>query len=153
MGVGNRFNKNKLRWRNFPLFLVRPLVEIGHEGENKYGTYNFLKGLSVSDTLDSLHRHLDAVMDPTQDDIDEEMQVHHLAAVAWNALVALYHIKTRPELDDRFKIEEEDIDESVDNIINDVIREVSESTSNDSDIKTTTKRASNSCGGPCSNRK
>ena len=40
--VGNRYNDNKLRWRNFPLFLMRPLIEVGQQGEKKYGTYNFL---------------------------------------------------------------------------------------------------------------
>jgi hypothetical protein len=101
---GNRFNNGKLRWRNFPLFLIRPLVEVGQQGEAKYGTYNFLKGLTVNDTLDSLKRHLDKFEDPSQSDIDEETNVNHLASVAWNALVALYMIKTRPDLDDRYKL-------------------------------------------------
>ena len=112
--MGDRKNQNKLRWRNFPLFLMRPLVEVGAAAEKregnstgKYPTYNFLKGLYVSDTLDCLHRHLDAVMDPTQPDIDPEDNCHHLAKVAWNALVALYYIKTRPDLDDRFKGEKD----------------------------------------------
>ncbi len=103
MEVGDRFNKGKLRWRNFPMFLMRPLVKIGHKGEEKYGTYNFLKGLPLSDTMDSLHRHLDAFMDPNQPDTDEESGQNHLAHVAWNALVAVYHMTVRPELDDRYK--------------------------------------------------
>lgn len=108
---GIRYNQNKLRWRNFPLFLVKPLVEVGAAAEKwkgnpdgKYPTFNFLQGLSVQDTLDSLMRHLDSVLDPDQSDIDPEDQCHHLAKVAWNALVALYYIKTRPDLDDRFKL-------------------------------------------------
>lgn len=103
MSQGNRFNTGKLRWRNFPLFLIRPLIEVGQQGEEKYGTYNFLKGLTVNDSLDSLKRHLDSFEDPTRDDEDAESKVNHLAHVAWNALVALYMIKTRPDLDDRFK--------------------------------------------------
>ena len=115
MSLGERKNENKLRWRNFPLFLVRPLVEVGskaekHKGnpEGKYETFNFLKGLSVLDTIDSLTRHLDKLEDPTQPDIDEESQCHHLAHIAWNALVALYMIKTRADLDDRYKGEQND---------------------------------------------
>lgn len=109
---GIRYNKGKLRWRNFPLFLMKPLAEVGAAAEKwkgnpegKYPTFNFLQGLSVQDTLDSLMRHLDAVIDPSQPDIDPEDQCHHLAKVAWNALIALYYIKTRPDLDDRFKME------------------------------------------------
>lgn len=129
MEVGKRYNKDKLRWRNFPMFLVRPLIEIGQMGEKKYGTYNFLKGLPTSDTLDCLHRHLDSFMDPNQPDIDKESGKSHLAHVAWNALVALYHIKTRPELDDRYKGEK-----------------------NEETTETVTSEAQNTCGRSCNCR-
>lgn len=101
--VGRRYNNGKLRWRNFPKFLIRPLIEVGQFGESKYDTFNFLKGLPVLDTLDSMNRHLDKFEDPEQSDYDEESGCHHLAHVAWNALVALYMIKKRPDLDDRYK--------------------------------------------------
>lgn len=104
--IGNRNNKGKLRWRNIPPFLIKPLVEVGQMGELKYGTYNFLNGLMLNDTMDSLQRHLDAFLDPAQSDIDEESGLNHLAHISWNALVALYHLNTRPELDDRFKLED-----------------------------------------------
>lgn len=106
MSQGERKNSGKLRWRNFPMFLIRPLVEVGQFGETKYKTFNFLKGLSVLDTMDSMKRHLDKFEDPNVSDFDEESKCHHLAHVAWNALVALYMIKTRPDLDDRYKGEQ-----------------------------------------------
>lgn len=105
MSQGNRFNKGKLRWRNVPPYLVRPLVKVGQAGEIKYGTYNFLKGLPILDTLESLQRHLDSFLDPYQPDVDPESGENHLAHVAWNALVALYHMENMPELDDRYKLE------------------------------------------------
>jgi len=105
--VGNRFNDSKLRWRNFPLFLIRPLIEVGQQGEKKYGTFNFLKGQTVSNCLDSIMRHLDSFTDPDQDDNDSESKVTHLGHIAWNSLVAAYMIKTRPDLDDRYKGEKE----------------------------------------------
>lgn len=111
--VGLRHNSNKPRWRNFPLHLVEPVVLVGSHAElregnphGKYPTYNFLKGLSVADTLDSLKRHLVKLDDPTQSDLDDETGQHHLAHIAWNALVALHFIKTRPDLDDRYKPDE-----------------------------------------------
>lgn len=106
--VGTRHNSGKLRWRNFPMFLIRPMIRVGQFGETKYATFNFLKGLPVLDTLDSMKRHLDDFEDPTKSDIDPESKCHHLAHVAWNALVALYMIENRPDLDDRYVLPNSD---------------------------------------------
>lgn len=107
---GTRHNQSKLRWRNFPLFLVEPLIEVGSQAEKhknnpsgKYETFNFLKGLEMNDTLDSLKRHLMKFESPYYSDFDEESGLNHLSHVAWNALVALHFYKTRPDLDDRYK--------------------------------------------------
>jgi len=115
---GLRYNDNKLRWRNFPLFLIRPLIEVAHYGETKYKTFNFLKGMTTLDSIDCLMRHLDDFLDPTKSDYDLDKEVdgetvkgsqkHHLAHVAWNALVCLYMIIFRPDLDDRWKGPEDD---------------------------------------------
>jgi Domain of unknown function (DUF5664) len=113
-GTGDRSNRGKARWRNFPLFLVEPLIHVGaaaekHENnpDGKYTTYNFLKGLKVDDCLDCAKRHLMKTESPDYNDLDDEFppekQVYHLAQVAWNCLVALHNIKTRPDLDDRYK--------------------------------------------------
>lgn len=101
--TGTRDNKGKLRWRNFPLYLIKPLIEVGQFGESKYATFNFLKGLPVLDTVDALKRHLEKFENPSELDIDPESQCHHLAHVAWNALVIIEHLKTHPDLDDRYK--------------------------------------------------
>ena len=100
---GKRYNKGKLRWRNVPLFLFEPVVEVGQFGEQKYDTFNFLKGLPMNDTLDSLKRHLSKFENPNESDMDEETKLNHLAHVAWNAIVALHMYNTRPDLDDRYK--------------------------------------------------
>ena len=109
--MGIRYNQGKLRWRNFPLFLCRPLAEVGavaekHKGnpKGKYPTFNFLKGLYALDCMDSLTRHFDEFQDPKKPDIDPEDGQHVLAKIAWNALVCLYHIKNDPKkYDDRWK--------------------------------------------------
>lgn len=100
---GLRYNSGKLRWRNFPLFLLRPLAEVGQYGETKYDAFNFLNGLAINDLMDCMKRHLDAFEDPARPDKDEESGVNHLAHVAWNALVALYYAENNPDLDDRWK--------------------------------------------------
>ena len=69
--------------------------------------------MTTLDSIDCLMRHLDAFLDPIKSDYDLDTEVggekvkgsqkHHLAHVAWNALVCLYMIMFRPELDDRWK--------------------------------------------------
>lgn len=115
MTMGDRKNSGKLRWRNFPMWLMEPLAEVGAQAEltkdnpnGKYPTYNFLKGLSVSDNLDCIKRHLKSFESPYEPDVAEDSGINHLASIAWNALVALHFLKTRPELDDRYKLPEEE---------------------------------------------
>lgn len=108
--TGDRYNAGKPRWRNFPLFLMEPLVHVGSAAEKhpgnpngKYDTFNFLKGQHVNDLLDCAKRHLMKAESPYHEDLDEETGVHHLAHAAWNILVALHNVNTRPDLDDRYK--------------------------------------------------
>ena len=105
MVLADRYNDNKLRWRNFPMFLIRPLAQVAQYGEGKYSMYNFLKGGPQNQYLDSLKRHLDSYEDPTQPDNDVESGLSHMYHIAWNALVCAYMLENHPELDDRFKIE------------------------------------------------
>lgn len=108
--TGIRLNSGKPRWRNFPMFLMEPVIRVGSFAEKregnpngKYETHNFLKGMYVNDCLDSLKRHLMKFESPYHSDVDEETAESHLAHVAWNALVALHMLQHRPELDDRYK--------------------------------------------------
>lgn len=103
MSVGDRFNKGKTRWRNFPLFLLDPLMEVATKGEEKYGTYNFLKGAYINDCLDAAKRHMMKFESPFHPDNDEETGCSHALHAAWNLIVAAYVLKHRPDLDDRWK--------------------------------------------------
>ena len=108
MNLAERKNNGKLRWRNFPMFLIEPLIKVAEYGESKYATYNYLKGGEQNQYLDCIKRHLSAYENPSEDDLDHESGVSHLAHVAWNALVGIYMLEHFPELDDRFKIEKPD---------------------------------------------
>lgn len=105
--VGRRDNKEKTRWRNVPLFLFEDVIKVGQFGESKYDTFNYMKGLSINDTLDALKRHLVKFESPYESDSDDESLQNHLAHVAWNAIVALHMYKTRKDLDDRYKLSED----------------------------------------------
>lgn len=104
-GEALRYNEGKLKWHNFPMFLVRPLIKVAHYGSGKYATYNFMKGAPISQYMDSMKRHIDAFEDPEQPDIDPESGCHHLAHAAWNMLVACYMVEHRKDMDDRWKPE------------------------------------------------
>lgn len=109
---GTRHNKGKLRWRNFPMFLFKPIIEVGQFGEEKYDTFNFLKCFPVNDTLDSLKRHLEQFENPYVSDLDEESLKSHMAHVAWNALVILQTLEKHPEMDDRYKVDKSNLDKA-----------------------------------------
>ena len=96
--------EEKLRWRNFPLWIIKDLISVACMGEEKYGTYDYLdKEYTVNDHLDALKRHLMKYEDPEENDLDHESGKLHLYHVAWRALVAAYVHKTKPQLDDRYK--------------------------------------------------
>ena len=105
MGLAERKNKGKLKWHNFPLYLLEPLIEVAQFGGDKYETFNYLKGGNQNQYLDCIKRHLTAFESPYKTDDDEESGINHLAHVAWNALVAIEMLKRFPDLDDRFKPE------------------------------------------------
>lgn len=115
--VGLRFNTGKLRWRNVPMFLLKPLMEVGHMGELKYETFNFLNGMYANDLMDSNKRHAEKLENPKELDYDFDPEckgcqkqkcknhsgLHHAAHMAWNSLVLAYMLVERPDLDDRHK--------------------------------------------------
>lgn len=111
--LADRYNSGKLRWHNVPMFILRPVAEVGAMAEKhpdnpkgKYGTYNYLRGLKANETLDSLKRHLDSFESPYESDLDKETGLPHLAHIAWNALALLHSLKENSTLDDRYKLPE-----------------------------------------------
>lgn len=102
-----RYNKDKRRWRNIPLYLLEPLIQVGEYGEKKYatednsGTLNYLKGLPVTDTLDSIKRHLAAFESPYESDLDKESGLNHILHVAWNCIALYETLIRKPDFDDR----------------------------------------------------
>jgi hypothetical protein len=103
--AAERHNNGKLRWRNIPHFMLKGLVEVGQFGEKKYSTFNFLKGMPVSDVLDALLRHVEKLESPFEADIDAESGKNHAYHIAWNALYIAYLLEHKSEFDDRYKPE------------------------------------------------
>lgn len=101
--AGDRHNKGK---RKLSMVLearqgLEAIARAFEAGEVKYSRSNWKKGLPLTQILDSLMRHLIAVMDG--EDIDHETGVAHLDLAAWNALIAAQMYHTRPDMDDRVR--------------------------------------------------
>lgn len=97
--LADRFNKSKPKWSLVDYDSLIPLVDVLQFGAYKYGTNNWKKGLSYTETTESLLRHVYAFLN--NQDIDEESKLHHIGHILCNAMFLSYMIKNRPDLDDR----------------------------------------------------
>lgn len=112
MGKGNatRENEGKPRWGLVPQSALLPLVRVLEHGAQRYGAWNFTKGLSITEICESLKRHLDAFMEGQ--DADGDSGLHHVGHIQANALFLSWMLQHRPEMDDRFIFKKEDNDGS-----------------------------------------
>ena len=78
-------------------------------GATKYSPNNWRKGLPISEQMDSLLRHLNAFFNEYED-IDPESGVHHLGLAQCNLAMMVNTLENHPELDDRFKIKDDETD-------------------------------------------
>ncbi len=85
-----------------PFFALKEIAKVYDFGGQKYAPWNWAKGLSWSETMGSLLRHLSDWQ--CGESIDKESKLHHDIHIAWNAitLVALRLMKRGQ--DDRFKV-------------------------------------------------
>ena len=52
--LGNRFNEGKPKWSYVPQSALIPMVRVLEYGVKKYAPYNWTKGLSITETCESL---------------------------------------------------------------------------------------------------
>ena len=96
---GNKFDEGKLRYDLIPVVPLRRLAEVFTIGAQKYGDRNWEKGLVFGRVSAALDRHHQAWKGG--ENLDPDNGQHHLASVAWCALVLMELEDTWPELDDR----------------------------------------------------
>lgn len=100
---GLRYNEGKIRVSLIPFEVILTLAKHYTIGAKKYEDHNWRKGLSYSETVDSMMRHFIAWQ--LGEKTDEETGAHHLDAAIWN-LVALRYFEMYPEqyakFDDRY---------------------------------------------------
>lgn len=101
MERGIRENKGKPQWSLVPQSALLPMVSVLEFGAKKYAPFNWQKGLSHREILESLKRHLDDLMEG--EDFDEESGLEHIGHIQTNAMFYAWMVKHRPDLDDRYK--------------------------------------------------
>lgn len=82
---GERYNDGKARFDLIPKQALWELAILFTEGAKKYPTdRNWEEGLSYSTYIAAIYRHL--IKFECSESFDEETNIHHLIAVAWNAM-------------------------------------------------------------------
>lgn len=97
--AGNRFNEGKRRWALLSWSAMGELVKVLEFGATKYAPFNWAKGLSWTETSESLMRHLTAWLQG--EDRDSETGLSHMAHVMCNAMFLMHFILTGTGTDDR----------------------------------------------------
>ena len=96
---GLRFNQGKLRFDLVHPFAHEQMVKVLTKGAEKYTERNWEKGMTWSNVIASLKRHLQAI--ESGEDFDPETGLLHAAHVACNAHFLTAYYKIYPQGDDR----------------------------------------------------
>ena len=78
---------------------VEGVAKVLEFGATKYARSNFLKGLSYTEVVDSMLRHLSKFS--SGENIDPESKLHHAFHIACNAMFLAQFVVTHTEFDDR----------------------------------------------------
>ncbi len=103
--MGIRENEGKPRWSLVDFESFESMVKVLEQGAEKYGKYNWQKGLKVTETAESLLRHIFSFL--AGNDIDADSGLEHIGHIQANAMFLGYMMKNRKDLDDRNKNKEE----------------------------------------------
>lgn len=97
-----KFDNNKPDFTLIPQLSLLEVAKVFTHGNSKYGCYNYSLGTRHTRYVAAAQRHINQWL--IGEDIDTDSQIHHLAAVAANALMALDNILTSKGVDNRNKV-------------------------------------------------
>jgi hypothetical protein len=100
-GGAMRFNGGKARWDLVDFDALLPLVQVLEFGAQKYAAHNWKKGLYFCGIINSLLRHVYAIL--RGEDNDPESNLPHVGHIMCNIMFLSWMMQNKPELDDRVK--------------------------------------------------
>lgn len=100
-GVGTKYDSNKTRLELVDSLAVEGLAEVLTFGAHKYAANNWRNGLHYSRVIGAMLRHVSAIQ--RGEDIDPESGLPHIDHVGCCWMFLSNFMKTRPDLDDRWK--------------------------------------------------
>jgi hypothetical protein len=83
-----RYNEGKRKWSLVHFESLEPMVQVLEFGAKKYSPDNWKRGLDKKEILESMMRHLGALMDGQQ--CDPETGISHMGHIMCNAMFYSY---------------------------------------------------------------
>ncbi len=92
-----RYNDGKLKWSLVHYASLAPMIQVLMFGAKKYAPNNWKKKINRAELLESMQRHLSALMDG--EEVDNESKLSHMGHILCNGMFYCYHfvILRRPD--------------------------------------------------------
>lgn len=84
-----RYNTGKLQWSLVHFKSMEPMVKVLEFGAKKYAPKNWMKPMDKKVILESMMRHMSALMDG--EDVDPESGISHMGHIQCNSMFYNYH--------------------------------------------------------------
>jgi len=84
-----RYNTGKPKWSLVHMHSLVPMIRVLEYGALKYAPFNWQKPMKRDEVLDSMQRHLAALIDG--EEFDQESGLTHIGHIMANALFYSYH--------------------------------------------------------------
>lgn len=98
--VALRDNKGKPKWGLVHYKSLIPMINVLEFGAKKYEEWNWMKPMPTREILESMQRHLAALMDG--EEVDSESGISHMGHIQCNAM--FYNYQKDRELQDFLKV-------------------------------------------------
>jgi hypothetical protein len=86
--TGLRYNNDKLKWSYVHFKSLEPMVRVLEFGAKKYAPFNWQKGLKKEEILESMMRHITAMIDGEVN--DPESGLPHIGHIMCNCMFYQY---------------------------------------------------------------
>lgn len=84
-----RYNEGKPKWSLVHYESMIPMIRVLEFGALKYAPRNWMKPMNETEILESMQRHLAALMDG--EEFDQESGISHMGHIQCNAMFYNYH--------------------------------------------------------------